>query len=155
MLELTKPSCRANLLVDSAVQPRARLLDLADCLWLGSAAEVTKAMPEVQGLVVRSGVKINERLLDLLPNLSFIGSPISGSDHLDLAAISARGISAHCAPGCNATAVRDYVLHMLAASGHLLPLLAGDARLGIVGYGHVGQALASLCAQLAHRLFSL
>ena len=135
-------------MVDSAVQPRARLLELADCRLLSSAAEVTKAMPEIQGLVVRSGIKVNERLLDLLPNLSFIGSPISGSDHIDLAAIGTRGISAHCAPGCNAAAVRDYVLHMLAASGHLLPLLAGDARLGIVGYGHVGRALAQLCAQL-------
>ena len=130
------------------MQPRARLLELADCHLLNSAADVTNAMPEVRGLVARSGIKVDERLLDLLPNLSFIGSPISGSDHLDMAAIGARGISAHCAPGCNAAAVRDYVLQMLAASGHLLPLLAGDARLGIVGYGHVGRALASLCALL-------
>ena len=130
------------------MQPQAPLLELADCRWLSSASEVVSQMPEVRGLVVRSGIKVDERLLDLLPNLSFIGSPISGSDHLDLSAIRTRGISAHCAPGCNAAAVRDYVLHMLAASGHLLPLLAGDAQLGIVGYGHVGNALANLCARL-------
>ena len=130
------------------MQPQAPLLELADCRWLSSASDVASKMPEVQGLVVRSGVRVDERLLDLLPNLSFIGSPISGSDHLDLSAISARGIDAHCAPGCNAAAVRDYVLHMLAASGHLLPLLVGDAQLGIVGYGHVGKALANLCARL-------
>ncbi len=130
------------------MQPQAPLLELADCRWLSSASEVASQMPEVQGLVVRSGVKVDERLLDLLPNLSFVGSPISGSDHLALTVIRARGIDVHCAPGCNAAAVRDYVLHMLASSGHLLPLLTGDAQLGIVGYGHVGKALANLCARL-------
>ena len=130
------------------MQPQAPLLELADCRWLSLASDVASKMPEVQGLVVRSGVKVDERLLDLLPNLSFIGSPISGSDHLALTAIRARGIDVHCAPGCNAAAVRDYVLHMLASSGHLLPLLVGDAQLGIVGYGHVGKALANLCARL-------
>ena len=130
------------------MQPQAPLLELADCRLLSSAADVASKMPEVRGLVVRSGIKVDERLLDLLPNLSFIGSPISGSDHLALTAIRARGISVCCAAGCNAAAVRDYVLHMLAASGHLLPLLAGDAQLGIVGYGHVGKALANLCARL-------
>ena len=137
-----------RLLVDCAIQPRAPLLELADCRLISSNADVASKMPEVQGLVVRSGIKVDEGLLDLLPNLSFIASPISGSDHLDLTAIRARAINVHCAPGCNANAVRDYVLHMLAASGHLRPLLAGEARLGIVGYGHVGRALASLCAHL-------
>ena len=114
---------------------------VADCSYL-SLDDTWRLQPGVRALLVRSGIKVNAQLLDLLPDLSFVGCPISGGDHVDLVELRARGLELSLARGCNAAAVCDYVAHMLAASGQLPALLHGDAQLGLVGYGAVGSLLA-------------
>ena len=136
------------VLVDAAIKPVEPLLELGECQFINRADEINAQHKPAQALLVRSGIKVNAELLDRLPNLSFVGSPIAGSDHLDLFELKQRGINCSRALGCNAIAVRDYLLGMLAASGHLLALLHGDSQLGIVGYGKVGGCVVALCREL-------
>ena len=98
--------------------------------------------PQSTALIVRSGYRVDAALLQRMPALRFVASPISGNDHLDMTALSARGVTWHYAPGCNAHAVSDYVLILLASSGFLLPLICGDRHIAIIGLGHVGYLLA-------------
>ena len=136
------------ILVDTSIKLMDALLELDECQFISRADEISAQHKSAQALLVRSGIKVNAQLLDRLPSLSFVGSPIAGSDHLDLFELKQRGISCSRALGCNAIAVRDYLLAMLAASGHLLALLHGDSQLGIVGYGKVGSCVVALCREL-------
>lgn len=85
-------------------------------------------------LVVRSVTSVNAALL-AGSRVKFVGSCTIGMDHMDTAWLDAQGIAWACAPGCNATAVVEYVLAALAV---LQVPLDGSARIGIVGCGNVG-----------------
>lgn len=104
-----------------------------------SAADVAEA----DVLLVRSVTRVNADLL-AGSRVRFVGTATIGTDHLDIPWLASRGIAWSAAPGCNARAVAEWVL------ASLLRLAAhhGEAwptrRLGIVGLGHVGSALARL-----------
>ncbi len=65
-----------------------------------------------------------------------IGSLSAGTDHLDLAALSARGVAVVTTPGVNAVSVAEHALMMiLALAKHALPahaaVVAGHDRAGM------------------------
>ncbi len=85
----------------------------------------------IDALIIRTRTKCNAALLDG-SNVRIIATATIGTDHIDLDYCRKKGIAVHNAPGCNAPAVAQYVLSVLAR-------LKPDCRcLGIVGVGHVG-----------------
>ncbi len=117
--------------------------------------------------VASAAVRVDAAFLDAAPNLRFIGSPHTGRDHLDQAAIAARGIVLrHIAEeralldGFSATAEHAFAL-ILAVIRHVGPAMLaarqGDwARerftgfqllgktLGLVGLGRLGSIAARI-----------
>lgn len=105
----------------------------------------------VDTLLVRSVTPVNAALLRGTP-VRFVGSATIGTDHLAVAELQALGITVAHAPGCNAQAVAEYVIHALLA---LHPDWARGQtrtgqppRLGIVGLGNVGRRLAAVAQRL-------
>ncbi|NQX89836.1 MAG: 4-phosphoerythronate dehydrogenase, partial [Halioglobus sp.] len=93
-------------------------------------------------LLVRSVTRVDQSLLSESP-VRFVGSATSGFDHIDRTYLQRRGIVFAHAPGANANAVVEYVLTAIAAVGDTLEELLHGAAVGIIGYGHVGSALAA------------
>ncbi|MEZ5567370.1 MAG: NAD(P)-dependent oxidoreductase [Halioglobus sp.] len=74
--------------------------------------------------------------------LRFVGTATSGMDHIDRDYLRTRGIAFAHAPGANANSVVEYVLAAIAHCDDFLERLLAGGRVGVVGYGHIGQALA-------------
>ena len=120
-------------------------------------------------LFVRSTTRVDAALLSGT-DVRFVGTASSGYDHLDISYLQKHGITWRAAAGCNAHAVAEYVLY--AICDYLLhrpnqalpamessdtshgshndslntssPLRLNRLRLGIIGYGHVGRAVARI-----------
>lgn len=105
---------------------------------------------DADALLVRSVTRVNRELLQG-SRARFVGSATSGIEHIDADYLHAREIACASAPGCNATAVVEYVLScMCALDGVLENLLAGGV-VGIVGLGNVGARLVERLQALGIR----
>jgi erythronate-4-phosphate dehydrogenase len=98
-------------------------------------------------LVVRSETKIGPALLDD-SRVRFVGTASIGTDHLDLEYLAAHSIAFANAPGCNAHAVKEYVVAALLEAGRRLGLSLRGKMIGIVGAGAVGSKVARAAAAL-------
>jgi D-3-phosphoglycerate dehydrogenase / 2-oxoglutarate reductase len=128
--------------------------------------------PDTQGLVLRSRVRIDKNVLDRLPYLRFICRSGAGLENIDLDATSARGIHVYNSPEGNRDAVGEHTLGMLLSLLHKLRM--GDLSLrsghwdreghrgrelnaltvGIIGFGHMGSALAEKLQGLGCRILA-
>jgi D-3-phosphoglycerate dehydrogenase len=129
-------------------------------------AELLRAVTDAEVLVIRLGHQIDAEVLAAAPRLRFIGSPTTGTDHIDLDAAAARGIQVVSLRGeteflrtIRATPEHTWALLLAmvrklpaaAAASHAGPWdrdayrgteLAGK-RLGIYGLGRVGRIVAT------------
>ncbi len=102
------------------------------------AAQVDRSvLAKARALIIRSVTRVDNALLDLCPNLTFVGTCTIGTDHIDMAACADRNIEVVSAPGCNANSVVEYVFSALAALG----VDWRQKTVGIIGCGNVGGAL--------------
>ncbi|MEJ2682280.1 MAG: 4-phosphoerythronate dehydrogenase [Gammaproteobacteria bacterium] len=102
-----------------------------------SAADLAQA----QVLLVRSVTRVSADLLRH-SSVEFVGSCTIGTDHVDLETLAERGIAWSHAPGCNATAVAEYVLeHVMRFCAEQERAIEG-LRVGIIGCGTVGRRVA-------------
>lgn len=95
---------------------------------------------EADLLLVRSVTKINAALLHDT-NVKFVGSPVTGTDHLDIAWLQQAGIRWGVAAGCNAMAVAEYVVTVIAALQKNGGLLQKNSRAAVVGVGKIGSSV--------------
>ncbi len=121
-------------------------------------AALAEAQPQV--LIVRS-TRVPAEAMDAAPSLELIVRAGAGYDTIDLEAASGRGIFVANCPGKNADAVAELTMGLLLALDRRLPDNVAEARagrwnkaafsradglkgrtLGIVGLGHIGQAVA-------------
>lgn len=142
---------RPKLLVDSDLRLPAGLASCCDAIIAVPGREITAGhVRDVDALWVRSVTKVNQALLSD-SRVRFVGTATAGTDHLDVAWLTSAGIGYASAPGCNANAVVEYVLSVLAVAGKLEAVLAGE-EIGIVGLGQVGSRLARALLVLGARV---
>ncbi len=128
-----------------------------------SVDQLGPLLARAEGLLSLTTDRVDARLLDAAPRLRVVSNAGVGTDNLDLAELTARGIPAGNTPGVLVETTADLAFALiLAASRRLVEadryvhegrwtgmpfdLLLGQdvhrARLGIVGYGAIGRAVA-------------
>jgi D-3-phosphoglycerate dehydrogenase len=123
--------------------------------------DLSEAMRDCEGLVVRSETKVTAQLMETAGNLRAIGRAGVGVDNIDVPAATARGIVVMNAPDGNTMTTAEHTLALLLALARQVP--QGDASLkagrwerkkfvgvelrgktlGIVGLGRIGRVVAS------------
>lgn len=125
------------------------------------------------GAIVRADVVVDEGLLDRMPHLRVLARTGVGVDLVDVAAATRRGIAVVVTPGSGTAAVAEGVigmaLHLVKRFGPLTDLVrhgrweqrgeiaVGDlegATFGIIGYGRIGQRVASLADAFGARVLA-
>lgn len=106
--------------------------------------ELRKKLTGQDILVCRSTLKVNADLL-AHSQLQILATASSGTDHVDKAALAARGIRLIDAKGANAPSVAHYIRACLTALEPNFSL--ANRQVGIIGLGAVGQAVAALFKQ--------
>lgn len=125
-------------------------------------SEFLSALSSAHGLL-GAGYAINAQVLDRAPNLEAISTVSVGVDHYDLAELHQRGIVLAHTPGVLNETVADTVFALLMATSRRLVELATLVReghwtapigeelcgldvygktLGLIGFGHIAQAIA-------------
>ncbi|MDY7025914.1 MAG: 4-phosphoerythronate dehydrogenase [Pseudomonadota bacterium] len=99
-------------------------------------------------LLIRSTTQVDQALISQAPKLGFVGSATIGVDHVDQALLNDREICFSSAPGCNANAVKEYVLSVLSLWQHEANELLTGRSIAIIGCGHVGSKVAQACEAL-------
>ncbi len=158
--------------------PGDRIRELAQCcdmnVWMGpgllSNEGLLTELAGCQGLVCLLTDRIDQSLLDAMPELAFVSSMSVGVDHIDVRAMSERGIPVGNTPGVLVDTTADTAFALLLAAarrvteadrfvrqGQWTPANAwspdfftgkdvSGATLGIVGLGEIGQAMARRAA---------
>ncbi len=98
-------------------------------------------------LIVRSVTKVNQDLLQD-SSVRFVGSVTTGTDHLDTAWMDEAGIQWAVAKGCNATAVVEYVVTIIAALQKMEILPNEKLRTGVIGVGEIGSQVVEILKML-------
>jgi hydroxypyruvate reductase len=124
------------------------------------AAFLASVADRVRGIAVFSG-RIDAGLMAALPRLEIIASMTIGLDHVDLEAAKARGIRVTNTPDVLTDDVADLAIGLMIAAARRLVLAdryvrdgnwlkgpmplqnkLGGAKLGVLGMGRIGQAIA-------------
>ena len=122
-------------------------------------------------VLLPSNAPIDAALLASATRLRLVQQPAAGTDNIDLAAARARGVPVCNAPGASATAVAEMALFLLlalvrrqpAASAAFAAARIGDPigrelrgrRLGVVGLGRSGTALAAIARAMGMTVSSV
>ena len=136
---------------------QVRLVAVADT----SDKELAKHVGDADVLVVGRR-SVDDRLLDMAPNVRYIQKSNAGYDNVDVGALKRRGIIMANNAGANAPPVAEHTLMlMLTLLKRLMPAVEetrtgrwprgefsgnGDldsANVGIIGFGSIGQAVAA------------
>jgi len=166
--------------------PGERIQELAPhcalTVWPGpgllSSAGLRDGLAGCQGVVCLLTDRIDQELLRTLPDLEFVSSMSVGVDHIDVRALSERGIPVGHTPGVLVDTTADAAFALLLAAARRLGeadrfVRAGKwrpenawspeffvgkdvsaATLGIVGLGAIGQAVARRAAGFGMRVLS-
>ena len=133
-------------------------------------ADLVAALPGVTVLGIRSKTQLTDAVLRAAPDLLAVGAFCIGTDQIDLAAASARGIAVFNAPYSNTRSVVELTLAEIIALTRRLTekdraMHAGiwdksasgahevrGRTLGIVGYGNIGAQLSVVAEALGLRV---
>ncbi|RTZ98893.1 MAG: D-glycerate dehydrogenase [Deltaproteobacteria bacterium] len=129
--------------------------------------QIRKAIVEQDGLLCMITDKVDADLLDHAPKLKMIANYGVGYDHIDVSAVSGRGIPVSNTPGVLTNATADLAMALILGMGRRI--VAGDAKtrrgdfkfwspmhflgreitgktLGLIGLGRIGKAVARRAA---------
>ncbi|MFC5731406.1 MULTISPECIES: phosphoglycerate dehydrogenase [Nocardioides] len=135
-----------------------------------SEDELIASLTDIRLLGIRSNTTVTRRVLDEAPQLVAIGCFCIGTNQVDLAASTERGIGVFNAPYSNTRSVVELVIGEIIALARRLPektqrmhdgVWDKSARgshevrgrtLGIVGYGNIGTQLSTVAEALGMRV---
>lgn len=125
-----------------------------------SRSEVLEVMPDFEGLIVRSRIRIDRELMERSPKLEFIGRSGVGLEHIDLDCAEERGIAVLPSPEGSRNTVGEHTIGLLLCLLNNLARADREVRkgewiregnrgvelqglcVGIIGYGNMGTAFA-------------
>jgi D-3-phosphoglycerate dehydrogenase len=127
---------------------------------------VKPLMKGVQGVVLRTGIRMTRELMSHADDLWVISRTGAGVDNVDVQAATEIGILVTCVPGANTRTVVEHTLALIFALMKQIPLMERELRrdnfsirfkniprdlngktLGVVGIGRIGSELARVCYQ--------
>jgi D-3-phosphoglycerate dehydrogenase len=167
----------ARILLTQSIHPvvQARMADLGEVRVASDTSPGTLRRDAVGCDVVVVRAPLPEDIFDAAPSLVGAVRHGAGVDMIPIEAATARGVLVANVPGANALTVAEHVLasllllarrrgavaarlqagpsgwaaaRALADTGFELP----GRTVGLIGYGHVGQAIARICTSLAMRV---
>ena len=153
------------LIADQVSPACADTLERAGGIRVESAAgaapeEIRRRLPGVEGLIVRSALRVDATLIEAGADLKVIGRAGEGVDNIDLEAATRRGIVVMNTPGGNTISAAEHTLSMLLALARNIPQASASLKaggwdrkrfvgvqlyekvLGVVGMGKVGREVA-------------
>lgn len=141
--------------------PLTAFLESAYTVWRFWEGPPVEARTEIRALVVAGEFPLDKHLIEALPRLQLIACFTSGYDGIDVDWCRARGLPVTHAPGVNHEDVADHAMGLILAARRQIAsgdraLRAGGwtkdsktitaslngQRVGIVGLGSIGEALA-------------
>ncbi len=152
-----------KVLVADAIDPAALSLLRSDKslrVVVSNPEEFRSELDEAEALIVRSGVKVTEEVLNEAPHLKVIGRAGIGVDNIDCDAATDRGIVVMNTPGGNATSVAEHTLALILSLARGVPSASASTKagnwerkrfqgnevhgkiLGIIGLGSIGRQVA-------------
>ena len=141
-----------KIIIDDKIPYLKGVLEpFAEVLYLPGVEMTPELVRDADALIIRTRTLCGEKLLSGSA-VKYIASATIGADHIDAEYCRKRGIAWSNAPGCNAGAVCQYVAAALFACAQKKPLQLRGLTIGIVGVGHVGEKVASLCHALGMRV---
>ena len=123
----------------------------ADVVYLEGRRIGPGDVQNADAMIVRTRTTCDRALLEDT-NVRFIASATIGHDHIDADFCKARGITWTNAPGCNSSSVQQYVAAALFSLADMLKFTLAGMTVGVIGVGHVGTKVASLCRTLGMRV---
>ena len=129
-----------------------------------SMENIKKMVVDVEGIILRTNIKITREIIESAPKLKIISRTGAGVDNIDIAAATEKGILVCHAPGVNSVSVAEHALALMMALAKNLKItdqsvhegnwkvryaskgIDFDGRtLGLVGLGNIGSLLAQKC----------
>lgn len=146
------------LVANLSLQGDKKLREIFNVITL---SQLEKNYKDINGLVTTGGIKVDNKLIKKLPNLKVIATRGVGFDHIDLKAAQKNGIVVSNTPDVLTDCVADFAFGLLISLSRQIPLAntfirdgkwinekffmttkVSGKRLGIVGFGRIGQAIA-------------
>src|SRR5674476_401484 len=106
-----------------------------------------KMLKDSDALLIRTRTKCSEDLLKGT-GVKFIGTATIGFDHIDIQYCNRHNIIWTNAPGCNSSAVQQYISADLLKISSEFHFNLKDKTLGIVGVGNVGSKVEKFASTL-------
>ncbi len=130
-----------KFVADKAIPHISEAFSTIGTVELLPACEITPAtLTNADGLLVRTTTRITQQLLEG-SRIKFVGTATIGTDHIDMSYLKKHSIHQTSAPGCNATAVGEYVLTALLALQQKTGISLHQRTMGIIGAGNTGTAV--------------
>jgi D-3-phosphoglycerate dehydrogenase len=137
-----------------------------------SPEELVKAIPEYDALMIRSGTKVTEAVLEAGTQLKIIGRAGVGVDNVDVPAATRQGIVVVNSPEGNTIAAAEHALAMMMSLSRFIPAADQSVKahqwnrkqftgveiykktLGLIGLGKIGSHVATVARAMGMKLLA-
>jgi D-3-phosphoglycerate dehydrogenase len=157
-----------KVLLSKAIQPAAMDIlagKVEPVILSDNSVETTKRLAvDVEGIILRTNIKVTREIIDAAPHLKIISRTGVGVDNVDVPAATEKGILVCHTPGVNAPSVAEQTLALMLSLAKRLKMMDNAVRtgnwqiryasksvdlegktLGLVGVGRIGSLVAQKC----------
>lgn len=134
--------------------------------------ELLSRIADYEGIIVRSGTRVTQAVLEKAAKLKVIGRAGSGVDNIDVTAASRKGVVVMNTPGGNTVTTAEHAIAMTLSMARKIPQAAGALRagrwarkefmgtevtgkiMGVLGMGNIGSVVARRAMGLGMRVLA-